>query len=228
MGKEYADMRKGEIFPLPLCPSHFFLEAGSSSLRDLEDGIEMVYAGAVSPNRKVHILLDIVKEVKKKTQGKVHLTIFGKIDKVKYKAFLRKRISDMGLENEVEILPQVPREEVPQLIKRANIGVCILPPNHAYRVSSPTKVVEYLSVGIPVVANREIEDQRLLIESSGGGFSPPYDVEKISNAIIEMASDPKKAKRMGLAGRNWVLKNRSYRELAFRLDRRYRKLIEDL
>lgn len=228
MGEEYEDMIKGEIFPLPLCPSHYFLEAGSGSLSDLEDGIELVYAGAVSPNRKIHLLIEIVKEVSRNFHGKVKLTIFGKVDKGSYRDLLRKRISDLGLEGNIELLNEVPMRGVPKLIRKANIGLCILPPTHAYKVSSPTKVVEYLSVGIPVVANEEIEDQRVVIKGSGGGLSPPYDIDKISRSIIELASNPEKARRMGERGRKWVLKNRSYRELALNLDKRYGKLIEDL
>jgi glycosyltransferase involved in cell wall biosynthesis len=223
MGKEY-NRCKGEIFPLPMCSSKFFLDSDHGSLNSLTKGIHLVYAGAVTPNRKIHLLLEIVHGLIKRYDGSVHLSIFGKVDKKSYQEFLKGKIKDLGLEDNVEILPEVPMEDVPSLIRKANIGLCILPPIHAYRVSSPTKVAEYLSLGIPVVANSEIEDQRMIIKSSGGGLSPPYNVDMIIESILKLARDPKKAKEMGEGGRKWILSNRSYRRLASDLNERYRTI----
>jgi glycosyltransferase involved in cell wall biosynthesis len=112
------------------------------------------------------------------------------------------------------------------LIRKANIGLCVLPPIHAYKVSSPTKVAEYLSVAIPVIANSEIEDQRRIIEFSGGGISPRYDLDEVVDSILQLANDPSGARRMGENGREWILKNRSYAKLARDLNKKYLTIIE--
>ena len=117
-------------------------------------------------------------------------------------------------------------EEVPEELSGSHVGLCLLPPIDAYRVSSPTKVLEYLALGIPVVANREIEDQRRVIELSGGGETPSFESREIAKSIMKMVRDRGILSEMSRKGREWVLSNRVYGSLSERLERYYLDIIE--
>ena len=43
------------------------------------------------------------------------------------------------------------------------MGLCFLPPTKNFTISSPTKVIEYLSMKIPVLINKEIIDQENIV-----------------------------------------------------------------
>ncbi len=227
MGRPFIKICTGIIHPLPLCPSHIFLETEVGSTSDFDIGIELVYTGQVTPNRKIELLLEIVKALKEGTDKNVNLTIVGRIFYSSYERFLKKKMAQLGIEDHVEIIPEVPISRIPAIIRKSNIGLCLLPPIRSFIVSSPTKVVEYLSLGIPVVANKEIEDQKVIIQNSKGGFSPAYDKKEIVDSILALVGEADMAVEMGLKGRRWIQENRNYQKMAVELDSLYNGIIGD-
>jgi glycosyltransferase involved in cell wall biosynthesis len=89
--------------------------------------------------------------------------------------------------------------------------------------TSPTKLVEYLALGRPVVATDHPEQRRVLAES-GAGICVPFDEKELAEAILELLAHPEAAEDMGARGRAWVEANRSYSIIADRLDAVYRQL----
>jgi glycosyltransferase involved in cell wall biosynthesis len=187
--------------------------------------IKLIYVGQVTPVRRIDFLLDIINEARKKARSSLKLIILGKIFRKSYKQKIEKKIERLGLKGSVEIRDEVPLDEVPNHILSSDIGLSVLPPIKAYRLSSPTKVVEYLSLGIPVIGNREIEDQRFVIESSRGGLSPSYDKDEIAEAIVELASSKDELSRIGKMGREWVNTNRNYVLMAKDLKMTYAEIL---
>ena len=133
----------------------------------------------------------------------------------------------MNLKENVEFIDEVHYNEVISLIDSSHLGLSIIPPIKAYRVSSPTKVVEYLSRGMPAVVNEEIEDQCKVIHQSGRGFVTPYNVTDIVIAIKKLINNIDHLKRMGFIGRKWVLENRNYNQLVSDLKHYYLESIKN-
>ena len=80
-------------------------------------------------------------------------------------------------------------------------------------------------MAVPVVANREVLDQRRVIEESGGGLSPAYQPMPFAAAITELLGDADEADRRGRAGRQWVERHRDYRVLTERLVGHYERYV---
>lgn len=99
---------------------------------------------------------------------------------------------------------------VPQFIAASDVCVSPIPPNPVYIVSSPTKVVESLGMGTPVVANKEIPDQRKIVLESGGGYCPLYNPMDFSESLVSILRDPVAARTMGKNGRAYILQCRDY------------------
>ncbi|MGA1822555.1 MAG: glycosyltransferase, partial [Thermoplasmatota archaeon] len=159
MGEYYRDRKKDDVFPLPLCSSDIFLDRNISI--DPHSST-LIYIGHIVEMRKIEFLYDIM-EIVKESIPNARLVIVGRIFNKKYREYLDEYGAKKGLGGSIEIIEYVPRERIPRLLEDSVIGLSVLPPILAYEVSSPTKVVEYLSVGLPVVANNEIRDQEYII-----------------------------------------------------------------
>ena len=66
---------------------------------------------------------------------------------------LEQMIRELGLGEQVKITGMVPHEDVPKWISQADIGVLTFPASGATRDIFPTKVLQYMAAGKPVVAN---------------------------------------------------------------------------
>ena len=73
-------------------------------------------------------------------------------------------------------------------IEGATVGLSLLRDLPNYRHSLPTKVLEYLAHGIPVITT-PLPEARRIVEESGGGVVVPFDdPDAVAEAIVRMAS----------------------------------------
>jgi len=90
----------------------------------------------------------------------------------------------------------VPNDRLPQLLEGALVGLSLLTDDPNYRVSMPSKVVEYLAHGVPVVAT-PLPAVVALLEGEGGGTLVPFsDAPAAAQAIRAVAEDPALRDRM--------------------------------
>jgi glycosyltransferase involved in cell wall biosynthesis len=66
---------------------------------------------------------------------------------------LERMIEELGLEERVKITGMVPHGDVPKWINKGDIGILTFPADGATRDIFPTKVLQYMAQGLPVVAN---------------------------------------------------------------------------
>jgi glycosyltransferase involved in cell wall biosynthesis len=78
--------------------------------------------------------------------------------------------------------------------------------------SSPTKLVEYLALGLPVVVN-DLPDQEKVVAQSGAGFCVGGEVQEFADAIVQLLRDDRLRTVMRRAGPPFVHKERSYQAL---------------
>ncbi len=84
----------------------------------------------------------------------------------------------------------IPNDRVGEVLAGALVGLSLLSDDPNYRVSMPSKVVEYLAHGVPVIAT-PLPAVVELLEGSGGGLLVPFgDVEATASAIELLADDP--------------------------------------
>jgi len=111
----------------------------------------------------------------------------------------------MGISEHIEWVGFIPHNELPQLLDKCCIGLSPLPDIEAYRVSSPTKVFEYMSMELGVVASN-IEAHHALIKNEENGllFNPddPVDLADKIQLLYEQRS---LCERLGNNARSSVL-----------------------
>jgi glycosyltransferase involved in cell wall biosynthesis len=106
---------------------------------------------------------------------------------------------DSGLEDEVQAAVAegvitwhgfVPNDRIGALLAGASVGLSLLSDDPNYRISMPSKVVEYLAHGVPVVAT-PLPAVSVLLEGEGGGLLVPFDdVEATVAAVRRILDEP--------------------------------------
>jgi glycosyltransferase involved in cell wall biosynthesis len=164
----------------PVFPN--YLAIGDVPVTDPADRSGVVYLGDVTEERG---LLDAVAAVGRSRAGR--LTLIGRAG-----APVRDWISAMAWEHGVEVtftgfLP--PAEALP-LMGRHTVALSLLRDLPNYRESLPTKLLEYLAMGVPVVASDLPASRRVLGDVLGVVWVPPGDREAIAAAIDRVIADP--------------------------------------
>jgi hypothetical protein len=94
---------------------------------------------------------------------------------------------------------------IPAELARAHLGLSFRKPTFSQIAASPTKIPEYLAVGLPVVVNAGIGDSDQLIESARVGVVvPDFAPKTLASAAAQalaLAADPELPARATHAAR---------------------------
>jgi len=218
---------KLKMMPLPMGvnPERFSLNIDGTKIRekyDLSDAKVILYTGTMDKLRKLSIIIYAFSKVREQRDNVKLLMVGDGNDKNNLKELSTK----LGISADVIFTGQVSYFDVPYFIAAADICLCPVPPLDIYKVSSPTKMFEYMAMGKPVVANEEIPEQKKVIEESGGGVLVKFEAKSFAEGIMELLDNPSKAKKMERKGYKWVVKNRSYENLAREVVKKYFELLE--
>jgi glycosyltransferase involved in cell wall biosynthesis len=172
----------------------------------------IVYLGRVSRSRQSDFLLDVVDLLRASLPG-VLLVIAGDAPSADEMDWMRRQIGARGLAGHVLLTGWLTQRAALGYAVRAEVGLSPIPRGALYDVSSPTKLVEYLALGIASVAN-DIPDQQLVIGQSGAGLAAPMQAVPFAGAVRALLDDPALRARCARRGPPWVARHRSYTILA--------------
>ncbi len=164
--------------------------------------LRTVYAGTVGLAHGLDTLLDAAEELERRAAANgggapPAIAIAG--DGADAPA-LRARLADGGPAS-VRMLGAVPAERVPSLYAESDVAVVMLRDLPLFEGALPTKMLEAMAAGRPVLLAARGEAARL-IESAGCGLVvPPEDPRALSDALQALATDPARRLAMGAAGR---------------------------
>lgn len=131
-------------------------------------------------------------------------------------ADLKELVAEEGLEGRVEFTGLVQRKTIPEILDNAMIGVAPLKGDESLEYAIPTKVYEYMSCELPVVATGTGEIETL-IEESGGGVFVENEPERLAEAFDSLLSDPEGRQSIGENGREYVVERYDRSAVARRL-----------
>lgn len=100
---------------------------------------------------------------------------------------LQKYAQECGVPADKIIITRSNRKELPALLKLVHTSISFIKPSFSKIASSPTKIGELLSMGIPVVCNKGIGDtDEIIIQSGAGVVCNGYTNENYDQAIKEL------------------------------------------
>jgi glycosyltransferase involved in cell wall biosynthesis len=137
---------------------------------------------------------------------------------------LEARIHDLDLQG-VHLVGYLPPQEGWRRMADFDLGLAVLEPIPNYLESYPTKVFEYMSLGIPPIVSDFPLYRRIVAKHRCGVLVDPLDAEAIARAIIRLKENPAEAAEMGARGRKAASEFYSWESEQAKLLRFYRGLL---
>ena len=144
---------------------------------------ELIYAGSVTGlyllEEMGHFFLELKKRIPK---------AFFRVLTTSPPATVLATFDKLGIAQDDFEIQAVSPTEVPAFIGRARLAISFRKPTFSQIAASPTKIPEYLSVGVPVVANAGIGDMDALLENTNVGvvlqnFEPLSLLNAVDSAL---------------------------------------------
>jgi glycosyltransferase involved in cell wall biosynthesis len=110
---------------------------------------------------------------------------------------LTQEIKLNGVVGDVILRGGLPHHVLPSELEEAHVGLSPLPDLEAYRVSSPTKVFEYMAMGLPIVASDIEAHRRILTEGKTALFFRPDDPNDLAARLLDLYLNPNLRERLG-------------------------------
>lgn len=171
------------------------------------------YLGTLNVQRRLDVLVEALALLR---AGGVdaRLLLVGDGDDPRDRQRLTDRAAALGVAEHVEITGFLPRAEALARIATVDVAVSPFFPTPVLRSTSPTKLVEYFALGLPVVANDHPE-QRLVLAQSRAGICVPWGARHFARGLQWLLRANAGYRRtLGERGRTWVLDQRVYGRIA--------------
>ncbi|UCG02026.1 MAG: glycosyltransferase family 4 protein [Candidatus Heimdallarchaeota archaeon] len=160
----------------------------------------VVYAGGLTQSYDVSTLLRAANRMKKNKN--IVIAIIGDGHrKREYMDYCTKN----NIKN-VQFLGPKPRNLMPAILSKADVGVHLFPDNPIWEIVLGNKTFDYLGSGIPMIYAGRGDISDLLNKSHAGITVSPENYEELAEAILWVKSNPEKANEMGKNGKEFVMK----------------------
>jgi glycosyltransferase involved in cell wall biosynthesis len=113
----------------------------------------------------------------------------------------RQLAADLGLTQQVDFHGQVPHSRVRDLLAGCHLLVLPRPASRQAEGGFPTKLGEYLSTARPVLVTSVGDIPRHLRDGDNAVMVPPGDVPRLAAAMVGIAQDYDRARKIGANGR---------------------------
>jgi glycosyltransferase involved in cell wall biosynthesis len=190
----------------------FTPEGDSNDLRrqlGLEGKLVIAYIGTFGNAHGLEIVLEAAQRLSSR-MPQAHFLLVGEgaeKDRIAAQAGER-RLSNVSL------LDQQPRERIPALIRAADICLVMLKKSQVFETVIPTKMLEFMACGRPVILTARGQAAAVL-EGAGGGIAvPPEDSAELAKAIDLLAGNASWRDRLGASGREYIARNLSRKKTA--------------
>jgi glycosyltransferase involved in cell wall biosynthesis len=115
---------------------------------------------------------------------------------------------DRGLRN-VLFLSEQPREKVPSVIRASDICLVPLKKADVFKTVIPTKMLEFMACGRPVILGVDGQARQVLDGAQAGVFVEPENQVALVQAIKHLYQDSTLRQTLGLNGRNYIMEHLS-------------------
>ena len=152
---------------------------------------KVVFAGAMYYHRGLDVLLETIPLVIEKIPDAKFVLLGSGTEMDK----LKEIVSKNKLDDSVEFKGWIEREKIPENIADASIGIGPLRLTEVTSRALPIKVLEYMAVSLPLIAQKGTLPNDVL-ENEKNGFFIENHIE-LAEKIILLLNEPKKVQNMG-------------------------------
>lgn len=181
----------------------------------------LVYLGTLDRVRQIEILFDMLRIVRMQVPNAL-LVLVGDTEDADHRAWLKLQAEKIGVSLYILWTGWLPMAEAWRYVAAAEIGLSPIPRGYLLDMGSPTKAVEYMALGIPIVMN-DNPDQVAVANESGVAQCVPLEASRFAAAVIDLLNDDALKKAMQEKGIAYVNKVRGYQQIAASLSTSYRQ-----
>ncbi len=178
---------------------NFPLVPPSLPLRRDGDGRTVVHVGAHARTRGCSVMVAAFAEVVRRIPA-ARLWLVGPFNHPPYRAETEQLIGSLGLRAHVRMVGEVSYPVAMQWMRRADVGLVAIQPTPQYRHCLPTKLLEYMAAGVPVVAGETADIGEVVRAWECGILVPPDDPPAYGQAIVYLLTHPHHARQLGRHG----------------------------
>ena len=170
----------------------------------------IIYVGALSKVRGISEIMQSLEYIDEKLR--VKLKLLGKFTESDFE----KEIRATEIFSQVD-LKYVPYKEVILHLSNADIGLVLLHPLPNYIRSMPTKLFEYMSAGLPVIASNFPLWKHIVEKNNCGLTVDPTKPREIAAAVEYLMERPELMEEMGKNGKMAALKEYNWEQESVKL-----------
>jgi glycosyltransferase involved in cell wall biosynthesis len=159
---------------------------------------KVVFAGAMYYHRGLDVLLEAIPKIIRKIPD-AKFILLGNGNELEK---LKEIVLEKNLENSVEFKGWIEREKIPENISDASIGIGPLRLTDVTSRALPIKVLEYMAVSLPIIAQKGTLPDDVLVNEKNGYFVD--GAEDLAEKISSLLNEPDKINQMGNQSRLMV------------------------
>ena len=165
-----------------------------------KDPKKIAFTGAMYYHRGLDILLEAIPDVIKKIPD-IKFILLGSGSEMNK---LKKIVKDKKLEKSVEFTGWINRNEIPENISDASIGIGPLRLTDVTKHALPIKVLEYMASSLAIIAIEDTLPNDILKNGENGFFVK--NSNELAQKIIELSQNHELCKKMGDNSKKMVVK----------------------
>ena len=169
---------------------------------NIEDKFIFLFAGVIGPSQGLDLIIKAAEKIKD-VKDICFLIVGDGMEKER----LEKMADDLKLKN-VIFKPFVSKDEYPELVKDADVGLACLSSMNRTPVV-PGKILGYMAASVPVAAflNKESDGHQIIRNAQCGYSEISDDVEKTVETVIKIYNEWSRLKEYGENGFSYVKEN---------------------
>jgi glycosyltransferase involved in cell wall biosynthesis len=168
------------------------------------------YLGSVTMSRGCDTMIEVGRELRRRTNGAVKLEVIGEAPDPE----ARQALQNAAKAGDLSWLGFIQSGEALARVSGSLAGLCLLKDLPNYRVSLPTKIVEYCALGVPVITT-PLPLASDLVRSQNIGFEVPWnDSRAVVDAILRLRAEPELRCQLGANGHRVALREHDWNRLS--------------
>jgi glycosyltransferase involved in cell wall biosynthesis len=153
------------------------------------------YLGTMGPQDGVDLFIETARQVLERMPGDVRFVAMGGGNQLET---LRRVAERLALADDIEFTGRIPDEQVRQILATSDVAISPDPANDFNEFCTMNKTLEYMAMGVPVVAF-DLEETRVSA-ADAAVYAPPNDPAAMAGLVVQLLQDPEARGRMSAIG----------------------------
>jgi glycosyltransferase involved in cell wall biosynthesis len=166
----------------------------------------LIYPGTIAPRYGLEVAIRSLPSLVKKIPN-IKLVIIG--PEVDHTWELKKITEQLNLSEYVRFIPTLPLEQIPEHMIQADVGIYTAIPDSQTEIATPTKVIEYAIMGIPIISSR-LKIVEEMFDDTSIKFFTPGDSDEFAQCVLDLYLNPSERQKLVKNADQFFVKNNSW------------------